>query len=345
MAALTWPTLLARLLAGESLAAAETTWAMTEILGDSASPAQIAGFAIGLRAKGETPGEILGLVTAMLDVCAPLRIPAGRLAVDTCGTGGDGAHTVNISTMAALVAAAAGELVVKHGGRAASSAAGSADVLEALGVNVSATPDFDERCVAETGIGFCFAPVFHPAMRFAAVPRRELGVPTFFNILGPLANPARPGAQAVGVADARLAPVVADVLATRGTRALVMHGFDGLDEITLAGPTAVWEVRDGVVEPGGLTPASLGVAEAPVSALVGGDAAVNADVVRRVLDGSERGPIRDSVLVNAAAALVAASPSADGPLAGRMRAASARAGAAIDDGRASDVLARWITFA
>lgn len=340
-----WPALLARLLAGASLSADETSWAMTEILSDSASPAQMAGFAIALRAKGETPAEILGLVSVMLDVCAPLAVPAGRIAVDTCGTGGDGAHTVNISTMAALVVAGAGELVVKHGGRAASSAAGSADVLEALGVAVSSPPEDVARCVASLGIGFCFAPVFHPAMRFAAVPRRELGVPTFFNILGPLANPARPAAQAVGVADPRLAPVVAEVFAARGTSALVLHGSDGLDEISLSGPTTVWEVRSGTVSRTSLTPASMGVAEAPVSALVGGDAAFNADVVRRVLDGSERGPIRDSVLVNAAAALVAALPVADGPLAARMQAGIARAAAAIDDGRASGVLTRWVAFA
>jgi len=336
----TWPALLTRLLAGAALSADDTTWAMGEVLAGDASPAQVAGFAVALRAKGETAEEIRGLVEAMLAVCAPLPLPPGTRAVDTCGTGGDGASTVNISTMAALVVAACGETVVKHGNRAASSASGSADVLEALGVAVGLPPEGVAACVAEVGIGFCFAPVFHPAMRHAAVARRELGVPTFFNVLGPLANPARPAAQLVGVADARLAEVVAGVLAARGVSALVVHGDDGLDELTLSGPSWVWEVRDGVVVPGEVSPGDVGLPPAPVSSLRGGDAAHNAEVARRLLAG-QLGPVRDAVVLNAAGALVAAARSAEGPLSARLGAAAARAGEALESGAAAKVLERW----
>jgi len=341
--AYSWPSLLTRLLAGHALDARDTAWAMAEILAGDATPAQVAGFAVALRAKGETAGEIAGLVTAMLDVCAPLPLPPGVRAVDTCGTGGDRAQTVNISTMAALVVAGCGETVVKHGNRAASSASGSADVLEALGVAVALPPAGVAACVAAAGIGFCFAPVFHPAMRHAAVPRRELGVPTFFNVLGPLANPARPPVQAVGVADARLAPVVAQVLAGRGTSALVVRGDDGLDEITLATTTRVWSVRDGQVREAVVAPEDVGLQRAPVRALLGGDAAHNAEVVRRLVAGEERGPVRDAVLLNAAAALVAAaSAEGSGSLPERLRAGIERGVAALDSGAAADALSRWV---
>ena len=335
-----WPELLSLLLAGEDLAAAQATWAMGEVLAGDATPAQVAGFAVALRAKGETAAEIGGLVDAMLAVCPPLPVPPGARVVDTCGTGGDRASTVNISTMAALVVAGCGEVVVKHGNRAASSASGSADVLEALGVAVALPPAAVAACVADAGIGFCFAPVFHPAMRHAAVPRRELGVPTFFNVLGPLANPARPPVQAVGVADGRLAPVVAGVLAARGVSALVVRGEDGLDELTLAGPSQVWSVRDGVVDPLVVTPEAVGLPRAPVAALVGGDAAHNAGVVRELVAGGARGPVRDAVLLNAAAALVAAGPPGD--LVEGLRAGVARGAEALDSGAASAVLDRWV---
>jgi anthranilate phosphoribosyltransferase len=339
-----WPALLAALIAGQDLDADACRWAMGEVLAGDATPAQVAAFAVALRAKGETAGEIGGLVEAMLAAGTPLTLPtdlAARRLVDTCGTGGDRRNTVNISTMAALVVAGAGETVVKHGNRAASSASGSADVLEALGIPVALEPAAVARCVAEAGIGFCFAPVFHPAMRHAGPTRREIGVPTFFNVLGPLANPARPAAQLVGVADARLAPLVADVLAARGVSALVVRGEEGLDELTLAGRSQVWEVREGAVAPTTITPADAGCRPAPVEALAGGDAAANADVARAVLAGDERGPVRDAVVLNAAGALVAAATEADGPLAGRMAAAAARAAAAIDGGAASAVLDRW----
>jgi anthranilate phosphoribosyltransferase len=292
-----------------------------------------------LRAKGETAPEMAGLVTAMLSYAAPLAVDG--FVVDTCGTGGDRAHTVNISTMAALVVAGAGATVVKHGNRAASSACGSADLLEALGVVVDLPPAAVAACVAEAGIGFCFAPVFHPALRHAAAPRSELGVPTVFNFLGPLTNPARPGAQAVGVADARMAPVMAGVLAERGTSALVFRGDDGLDELTTTATSTVWVVRNGTVQSETLDPADLGVPRASLADLRGADAAFNAAVARRLLDG-ERGPVRDAVLLNAAAGL-AAWEGGSGALVDRLRPAWDRAAAALDGGAAAQVLARWVS--
>ncbi|MBC7373784.1 MAG: anthranilate phosphoribosyltransferase, partial [Frankiales bacterium] len=243
--ATSWPGVLSALLAGIDLTTADTAWVMGEVMAGDATPAQVAGFAVALRAKGETAAEVAGLVEVMLAEAAPVSV-TGRV-VDTCGTGGDRSNTVNLSTMAALVVAGAGVPVVKHGNRAASSACGSADLLEQLGVAVDLPPAAVGPCLEQAGIAFCFAPVFHPGMRHAAVPRRDLGVATVFNILGPLTNPARPAAQAVGVSDARLAPVMAGVLAARGTDALVFRGDDGLDELTITGPSTVWVVRDGTV--------------------------------------------------------------------------------------------------
>jgi anthranilate phosphoribosyltransferase len=239
----TWPALLTRLLRGEALAADETAWAMEQVMLGEATPAQVAGFVVALRAKGESPDEVSGLVTAMLGHAE--RIDVTEPAVDTCGTGGDRAHTVNISTMSAMVVAGTGARVVKHGNRAASSACGSADLLEELGVVVDLSPELVVECVDRAGIAFCFAPRFHPALRHAAAARRELGVATVFNFLGPLANPAQPGAQAVGVADPRMAAVMAQVLADRGVSALVFRGDDGLDELTPCETSQVWVVRDG----------------------------------------------------------------------------------------------------
>ncbi|NHC44879.1 anthranilate phosphoribosyltransferase [Motilibacter aurantiacus] len=337
----TWPNLLHALLRGEALSADDTAWAMDQVMQGAATPVEIAGFAVALRAKGETPEEVSGLVSAMLTHAQRTAVPGA--AVDTCGTGGDRAHTVNISTMSAVVVAAAGGRVVKHGNRAASSRSGSADLLEALGVVVDLKPEAIPACVEEAGIAFCFAPLFHPALRHASVTRRELGVATIFNFLGPLANPAQPAAQAVGVADARMAGVMASVLAARGTSALVFRGEDGLDELTVTGPSRVWEVRGGAVQECTVTPEALGVSRAPAEALRGEDATYNAKVAQRVL-GGETGPVRDAVVLNAAAALVAldavgAEPTA--PLQERLKAGVVRAGAAIDSGAAGTTLDRW----
>jgi anthranilate phosphoribosyltransferase len=335
---LTWPGLLNRLLAREDLPAADTAWAMREIMTGEATSAQVAGFVVGLRAKGVAPAELTGLAGEMLAQATPVTIPLE--CVDIVGTGGDGAHTVNISSMAAVVAAAAGVPVAKHGGRAASSSSGSADVLEALGVVIDLPAPAVARSVVEAGIGFFFAPVFHPGMRHAAATRRELGIATVFNFLGPLTNPARPAAAAIGCADPRMAPVVAEVLAGRGTRGLVFRGDDGLDELTTATTSSAWVVRDGEVIPDRVDPAALGIAPSSHEALRGGDPAFNADVFRRVV-GGERGPVRDAVLLNAAAALASFDERAerlhDG-LAGGL----ARAAAAVDDGRAAALLERWI---
>jgi anthranilate phosphoribosyltransferase len=336
---LTWPVVLSALLAGESLSADDAAWAMTEIMSGAATPAQIAGFAIALRAKGETTEEVLGLARAMLAHAAPL--PLDGAMVDTCGTGGDRAATVNISTMAALVVRGAGARVVKHGNRAASSACGSADLLEELGVVVDLPPDGVRRCIEDAGIGFCFAPVFHPAFRHTAPPRRELGVATVFNFLGPLTNPARPPAQAVGVADERMAGVMAGVLAARGSSALVFRGTDGLDELSVAASSRVWVVAGGSVREDSVDPGELGIATAAPDALRGADAAHNAGVTRRLLDG-ETGPIRDSVLLNAAAALVAVDGPTSAPVADQLRAALPRAAESLDTGAAATALDAWV---
>ena len=335
----TWPALLNRLLARQDLSAADTTWAMREIMTGEATPVQVAAFAVALRAKGESAEEVAGLATEMLAQATPVRL--SRDCVDIVGTGGDGAHTVNISTMAAVVAAAAGVPVAKHGGRAASSSSGAADVLEALGVVIELPADGVARCVEEAGIGFFFAPVFHPGMRHAGPARREMGIGTVFNFLGPMTNPARPVAAAVGCADARMAPVMADVLAARGGRALVFRGDDGLDELTTVTTSSVWVVRNGEVEPDRLDPSALGIPASGPDALRGGSPEFNADVFRRVLDG-EPGAVRDAVVLNAAAAL-AAFDERPARLHDAIAAGMERAAAAIDDGRATAQLERWVT--
>lgn len=335
----TWPGLLHRLIARQSLTSAETDWAMDQIMGGDSTPVQVAGFLVALRAKGETVEELTGLVEAMLRHA--VRISVAGPTVDVVGTGGDRAHTVNISTMAALVVAGAGLRVVKHGNRAASSQCGSADVLEELGVRLDLAPQRVAEVAHEAGITFCFAQAFHPAMRHAAEARRDLGVPTAFNFMGPLTNPARPGAAAIGVADLRMAPLVAGVLATRGTSALVFRGEDGLDELTTSGPSQVWLVREGTVSEHRLDPAGLGVASSPVSALRGGDRVFNAAAVRDLLAGRE-GAVRDAVLLNAAAALVAADAVPDDELPVRMTGALALAAASIDSGGARAALDRWV---
>jgi anthranilate phosphoribosyltransferase len=334
----TWPRLLNRLLAREDLSSADTAWAMNEVMAGEATPAQVAAFVVALRAKGESPQEVAGLASTMLERATPVQLPVA--CVDIVGTGGDGAHTVNISTMAAVVVAAAGVPVAKHGGRAASSSSGSADVLEALGVAIDLPAAGVARCVRDVGIGFFFAPVFHPGMRFAGPTRREMGIATVFNFLGPLTNPARPVASAIGCADARMAPVMAQVLADRGMRALVFRGDDGLDELTTATTSTVWVVRDGEVEPDRVDPSALGLAAPAPDALRGGDPAHNAAVFRRLVEG-ERGPVRDAVLLNAAGALAAFDERA-ARLHDALAAGLERAAKAVDDGSAAALLDRWI---
>ncbi len=333
----TWPALLGRLLRREDLDAGDTAWVMDRVLSAEATPAQLAGFLVALRGKGETAGEITGLAAAMLRHARRVDLP-GR-AMDVVGTGGDQAHTVNISSMTAVVAAAAGAPVVKHGNRAASSQCGTADVLEALGVAIDLPPGPVAECAERVGIAFCFAPVFHPSMRHTGAVRRELGVPTAMNVLGPLTNPAQPGAGLVGCADARLAPAMADVFAGRGASVLVVRGDDGLDELTTTTTTTVHVVAGDAVRRETVDPAALDIAPATREDLRGGDAARNAAVFRALLAG-EPGPVRDAVLLNSAAALVAF----DGPgpdLAADLRAALPRAAAAIDSGAAQALLARW----
>src|SRR5579859_5034431 len=294
----TWPALIGALVKGESLTSAEAEWAMNEIMEGAATTAQIAGFGVALRIKGTTVGELSGLARSMLDHATPIRVP-GRIA-DLVGTGGDGAHTVNISTMGTIVAAAAGVRMVKHGNRAASSACGAADVLEALGVVIDLPPAASAQIAEEIGIAFLFAPLYHPALRHAAAARRELGVPTVFNFLGPVANPARPQAQAVGVADPRMGEIIAGVLAERGCSALVFHGDDGLDELTTTTTSTVWLAGASGVSRLLLDPAELGLRRTVPGDLRGGDAAHNAAVARSVLAG-EPSPVLDTVLLNAAA--------------------------------------------
>ncbi len=335
--ALTWPQLLDMLLAGRHLSAEQASWAMGQLLAGELTPIQIAGFIVALRVKGETVEEVDGLLRAMYEHATTIDVP-GRV-VDVVGTGGDGAHTVNISTMAALVAAGAGARVVKHGNRHASSLCGAADLVESLGIPLDLEPARVAEIASEVGITFCFAPRFHAAMRHAVQPRRELGVPTTFNILGPMANPARPQAQAVGVADLRLAATMAGVFANRGVEAMVFRGDDGLDELTISTTSRVWVVQDGIVREEVLDPTDLDIAPAPVEALKGGDVAYNTAVCRRLLAG-ERGPVRDAVLLNAAAALAVYEPS-DAPLLDRLSKALTQAEESVGTGKAAAVLESW----
>jgi anthranilate phosphoribosyltransferase len=334
----TWPDVLSTLVAGSDLTTEQARWAMDEVFAGAATPVQLAGLVVALRAKGETVEEVSGIAAAMLAAANPISVP-GRL-LDIVGTGGDRSMSVNISTMAAIVAAGAGARVVKHGNRSASSKSGSADVLEALGIRLDLAPARVAEVAEEAGITFCFSAAFHPAMRHAAVPRRELGIATTFNILGPLTNPARPQAQAIGCADARMAPVMAGVLAERGVDAWVFRGDDGLDELTTTTTSTVWRVRGGEVTEHTVDPASLGIARATTEDLRGGDAAHNAEVVRRVLAG-DTGPVRDAVVLNAGAAL-AVYDAPDDDVDTALAAGVAKAGAAIDSGAAQAALERWV---
>ena len=344
-----WPHLLNALLSGDSLASEDTAWAMSEIIAGDATPAQIAGFAMALRAKGETAAELAGMVQAMLAQATLLDLPVDLRAdaVDIVGTGGDRAHTVNISTMAAIVAAGAGVRVIKHGSRAASSSCGTADVLEHLGLPLDLDPTGVARTVVEAGIGFCFAARFHPGMRHAAGPRREMGVPTVFNFLGPLTNPARPRAGTVGCFDQRMAPVMAEVFAARGDSVIVVRGTDGLDEISTAAPSQLWLAAHGQVSALTIDTVDLGLPRSNAGDLRGGDVAFNAAAVRALLTGTN-GPIRDAVVVNAGAALAAHTGIADTSPAGvsaALRAGMERAVVAIDSGAAEAAFDRWIAVA
>jgi len=331
-----WPAVLTRLMAGGDLARDEASAALSDVLEGTATQAQLAAFLTALRTKGETVEEITGLVEAVLAHAEPVAVAGADGLVDTCGTGGDRSGSINVSTLSALVVAGAGARVVKHGNRAASSATGSADVLEALGVRIDVGPDGVLRCLEAAGMAFCFAPRFHPAFRFAGPVRRELGVPTVFNFLGPLANPARPGRQVLGVSSPDMAERMVHVLAANGVRrAMVVYGHDGFDELTTTTTSTVLDLADGEVTASTVDPADLGLARATVEELRGGDAQANADAVRRVLAG-EHGPRRDIVLLNAAAAAVVAG------LAATLAEGLEVAAASMDEGRAAGVLDRLV---
>ena len=336
-----WKSYLERLENGLDLEANEVSSIMETILRGEAEVAEIKSFLLALKNKGETAEEVSALVNQMFAHSAPISI--SDRAVDTVGTGGDGAHTINISTTAAIIAASAGARVVKHGNRAASSKSGSGDLLEALGVAITLDGKGVERTVAELGIGFCFAPIFHPAMRFAAPARKELGIPTVFNILGPLANPAKPRAAAIGVADDRMHLVMAEVLATRGVDGFVFRGDDGLDEITLSSTTSILSIGNGEIRSDLIEPSDFGITRAPVSDLVGGDAAENARITLAIFSG-ERGAPRDAVMLNAAAAIAAFDGEQDLDVRERIARGLRKAEAAVDRGETTALLQRWISL-
>ncbi|MDQ4125481.1 MAG: anthranilate phosphoribosyltransferase [Actinomycetota bacterium] len=335
MNAFSWPQVLSRLLAGESLSEDEAGACMEEIMEGAATPAQVAGFVVALRAKGESIDEVAGLVRTMRRYAEKVTV-AGEV-LDTCGTGGDRSGTFNVSTAAAIVCAGAGAKVAKHGNRAASSRCGSADVLEALGVKIDLAPAGVEACIAEAGIGFCFAPVFHPAMRHAGAPRRELGVPTIFNFLGPLTNPAGATRQALGVSDPRMIEKMVQTLGRLGSkRVLAFHGDKGLDELSTSGPSEVYELVEGEVRRWRIDPQELGLPVAPLEAVAGGTADENAATIRAVL-GGDKGPHRDIVVLNAAAGLVAAGLAPD------MAEGLQQAAESVDSGEAARRLDQLVT--
>ncbi|SFS03433.1 anthranilate phosphoribosyltransferase [Microbacterium sp. cf046] len=340
----TWPGILTTLLDDRDLSVSESTWAMRQIMSGAATPSQLAGFLVALRAKGETVDEIVGFRDAILEAALPL--PVDPNVLDIVGTGGDRFGTVNISTMAAVVAAASGVPVVKHGNKAASSASGSSDVLSALGIDLTLTPEQVAETLSRAGITFAFASAFHPGFRHAGPTRAELGVPTVFNFLGPLCNPARAEANAVGVAHLDRVPLITGVFRTRGATALVFRGDDGLDELTTTGHSRVWEVSRGDIHEHDLDPRDLGIPVAEIDDLLGGDPAHNAKIVRRVFEG-ERGAVRDIVLLNSAAGIVAFRLSQDAtevqrPILERLAEAKDSAAEAIDSGAASQKLDAWV---
>jgi anthranilate phosphoribosyltransferase len=341
MNARSWPQVLGALTNGVELTAQEAAWVIDEIFSDNATQAQIAAFGVAMKMKGPTPAELDGLASGML--ARVRRVPIQGRAIDIVGTGGDRSGTVNISTMSSIVVSAAGIPVVKHGNRAASSKSGGADVLEALGVKIALGPESVARCVREAGIGFCFASLFHSGLRYASAARAQIGIPTVFNALGPLTNPAQPQAGLIGCAFADLVPVIAGAFAARGTNALVVRGNDGLDEITTADTTDVWVVTGGESAETTVDPVRLGIPRVSPEALRGGDAAVNAAIAREMFAGAP-GPVRDAVLLNSAAAIVAfeLTPEVAGKdIHDALAAALLRAAEAVDSGAATALLDRW----
>jgi anthranilate phosphoribosyltransferase len=338
MSQLLWDENIAIINAGLDLEVERVQWCMEQILTGQATNDTIKNFLISLKNKGESPEEVGALVAQMYQHCGPINI--SDRAVDTVGTGGDGAHTINISTTSAIIAAAAGAKVIKHGNRAASSKSGSADLLENLGININLNGAQVEESFASLGIGFCFAPIFHPAMKFAATARKELATPTVFNILGPLANPAQPKAAAIGVANERLHLVMAQVLGDRGVDGFVFRGDDGLDEITLATTTSVLSIGTEEITSGLLDPEEFGISRAPISALVGGDGAENARIARAIFTG-EKGAHRDACILNAAAAIAAFEGKSDESLHQRISDGVKAANNAIDSGAAHELVVKW----
>ncbi|TFB58135.1 anthranilate phosphoribosyltransferase [Cryobacterium sp. Hz7] len=339
-----WPNVLSALLSGKDLSVSDAAWSMEQVMLGEATPAQLAGFLVALRAKGETVDEIVGFRDAILDHAVPLAV--NPMALDIVGTGGDRFGTVNISTMASIVCAGVGVPVIKHGNRASSSASGSSDVLAALGIDLSLSADKVAAILDTAGITFAFAAAFHPGFRHAALARKELGIPTVFNYLGPLCNPARPEASAVGVANLDRVPLIVGVFQTRGATALVFRGDDGLDELTTTGHSHVWEVSRGLVTEHDIDPRDLGIRRASINELVGGDAEHNAAVVHSVLAG-EVGAVRDIVLLNAAAGLVAFDLANDPAqsqvnIIERFRTKMVVAAEAVDSGAATAKLAEWV---
>ena len=339
MSSLDWAGVIAKLENGLDLLPLEAQSVMREVLEDRADKELLKSFLIALKNKGETPEEVGALVAQMYQFCAPITI--NERAVDTVGTGGDGAHTINISTTAAIIAAAAGSRVVKHGNRAASSKSGAGDLLEALGVAINLDGAKVAQTVSELGIGFCFAPIFHPAMRFAAPARKELATATVFNILGPLANPAKPKAAAIGVANERMHLVMAQVLAERGVEGFVFRGDDGLDEITLATTTSILTIGNGEISSDRIDARDFSLANAPISALVGGDAQENARITKAIFAG-ERGAPRDAVLLNAAAAIAAFDGEFELSIHERLSKSLKKATESVDSGKANSLLGEWV---
>ncbi|MBX3099672.1 MAG: anthranilate phosphoribosyltransferase [Salinibacterium sp.] len=341
----TWPGILDSLVVGNDLSISEAEWAMQSVMAGQATPAQLGGLLVALRMKGETVDEIVGFRDAALANAQPLDVDP--MVLDIVGTGGDPYGAVlNISSIASIIAAAVGVPVVKHGNRAASSASGASDMLAALGLNLDITPERVAEVLKETGITFAFAALFHPGFRHAGPTRKELGISTLFNILGPLCNPARPEASAVGVASLERVPLVVGVFRTRGATALVYRGDDGIDKLTTTGHSHIWEVSRGFVTEHDLDPTDLGIPRADIQSLLGSDPAHNAEVARRVLAG-DPGPVRDIVLLNAAAGLTAFDLAQDPeqlrePFVGRLAKQFERATAAIDSGRAAQKLDEWV---
>ena len=333
-----WDLIFNSLSAAEDLSSEQITWAMGQILEGKASKDQIKQFLLGLKAKGESAKEVQALVSQMYSYCAPINI--AERAVDTVGTGGDGANTINISTTAAIITNAAGARVVKHGNRAASSKSGAADLLEALGIKIDLTGSEVEQTVHKIGIGFCFAPIFHSSMKHAAAARKELGTPTIFNILGPLANPAKAIACAIGVARAELLPLMSQVLLEQGKEGFVFRGDDGLDEVSLSTTTQVIQINDGKLTQSEFNPADLGITSSSVSDLLGGDAKYNADMTMKIFTGV-KGPMRDAVTLNAAFAIAAFKADFNLPLQTQIANGFVLANKAIDSGAALSVVKKW----